>query len=148
MCTGCNIAQCSGCRTVQLWDNWGPGFSHTSVEQCNQNHTSDDCALCSSEHQLRKVRMIPDLGEDCGPSAAGSHHPIDTSPQRGDPLSQSSPFLLVFHLTRTRLNWPLLITVPATFKCLPDPLHYVLKILKFHPLRNQQKLNDSSLISF
>ena len=116
--------------------------------QCAVLNISDDCAVCSSEHQLRKVRMILDLGRTVGLLLLDPTTLLTLPPQRGDPLSQSSPFLLVFHLTRTRLNWPLLITVRATFKCLPDPLHYVLKILKFHPLQNQQKLNDSMLISF
>ena len=105
------------------------------------------CTVCSSEHQLRKVRMILDLGRTVGLLLLDPTTLLTLPPQRGDPLSQSSPFLLVFHLTRTRLNWPLLITVRATFKCLPDPLHYVLKIHQFHPLQNQQKIILCSFLS-
>ena len=60
------------------------------------------CTLCSSEHQLWKVRMILDLGRTVGLLLLDPTTLLTLPPQRGDPLSQSSPFLLVFHLTRTQ----------------------------------------------
>ena len=175
-CTRCNIAQWTECNIVhsvqystglRVQDSAVMGqlgawvLSHFcgAVQpkphqwwlfsaQCAVLNISDDGALYSSEHQLRKVRMILDLGRTVGLLLLDPTTLLTLPPQRGTHCHNLHPFCWFFISPGPRLNWPLLITVPATFKCLPDPLHYVLKILKFHPLENQQKLNDSSLISF